>query len=244
MAAKRAFLLLGSGEFEPWTHEVEAKALARAGGDGTVLVVPTASSREGDKVFNRWARMGLDHYADAGVPAELMPIKTRDDAKRDEHAERFERASMIYFSGGKPAHLASVFDGTPSWNAICRAIERGAVHAGCSAGAMVASQSREQRRLRGDVGVSFVFGMGLVPHMSFGVHWNKAQRIPGLRMFVHARLPNETWFAGIEERTAILGDGQMWDVHGLQGVDVRSPDGARRRYEAGERFTIEATTVA
>ena len=244
MGAARSFLLLGSGEFETWTHDVESRALADAEGDGTVIVVPTASSREGDAVFDRWARMGLDHYAEAGVPAELMRIKTRDDAMRNEHAERLERASMIYFSGGKPAHLAAVFNGTPSWGAIRRAIDRGAVYAGCSAGAMVASQSREQRRIRGNVGVSFVFGMGLIPHMSFGVHWDKARRVPGMRMFVNARLPSKTWFAGIEERTAILGDGQAWEVFGLQGVDVRAPDGGRRRYEVGERFTIEATTIA
>ncbi len=244
MAVNRVFLLLGSGEFEPWTRDVESRALAEANGDGTVLVVPTASSREGDAVFDRWARMGLDHYLEAGVPAELMPIKNRDDAMSGDHAERLERASMIYLSGGKPDHLAAVFNETPSWGAIRRAVDRGAVYAGCSAGAMVASQSREQRRMRGNVGVSFVFGMGLVPHMSFGVHWDKARRIPGMRMFVNARLPSETWFVGLEERTAILGDGQLWEVFGLKGVDVRSPDGGRRRYEAGERFTVNGNRIA
>jgi cyanophycinase len=236
MPGRRTFLLLGSGEFEEWSHDVEAQALRRATGDGTVLVLPTASSREGDAVFDRWGRMGLDHYAEAGVLAELLPIKTRDDALKPEHAERIHRASMVYFSGGKPDHLASVMAGTPTWSAVLAALDRGAVYAGCSAGAMVASQSRDQGRERGGL-ASFVFGMGLVPNVSFGVHWDRTKWIPGFRPLVKSRLPHGTWFAGIDERTAVLGDGVEWEVFGLQTVDVRGPGVARRAYAAGGRFS-------
>src|SRR5262245_63445341 len=59
----RTFLLLGSGEFEPWTHDVESRVLAEASGDGSVVILPTASAPDGDAVFDRWAKMGLDHYA-------------------------------------------------------------------------------------------------------------------------------------------------------------------------------------
>jgi cyanophycinase len=236
MPGLRTFLLLGSGEFEEWSHDVEVQALRRATGDGTVLVLPTASSREGDAVFDRWGRMGLDHYAEAGVPAELVPIKTRDDALKPEHAERIARASMVYFSGGKPDHLASVMGDTPSWSAVLAALDRGAVYAGCSAGAMVASQSRGRGRERGGL-ASFVFGMGLVPNVSFGVHWDRTKWIPGFRPLVKSRLPHGTWFAGIDERTAVLGDGVWWEVFGLRTVDVRGPEVARRAHAAGERFS-------
>jgi peptidase E len=63
------------------------------------------------------------------------------------------------------------------------ALDRGSVFAGCSAGALIASQSREQRRERG-TRAGWMFGLGLVPHCSFGVHWNKVKVIPGLRPFV------------------------------------------------------------
>ena len=82
------FLLLGSGEFEPWSHEVEAEALAGATGDGRVAILPTASAPEGDEVFERWGRMGLGHYAERAVPAEIVPVRTRDDALRDDLADR------------------------------------------------------------------------------------------------------------------------------------------------------------
>ena len=50
MAQKaRTFLLMGSGEFEPWSNEIEAAALD--GRTGPVVVLPTASSTEGEDVF-------------------------------------------------------------------------------------------------------------------------------------------------------------------------------------------------
>jgi cyanophycinase len=226
----RTFLLLGSGEFEPWTHDVESKVLADAAGDGSVVILPTASAPDGDVVFDRWAKMGLDHYAEAGVAAEVLPVKTREDALRDDLADRAERASLVYFSGGKPQHLAGVVRDTPLLAGILLAMERGAVWAGCSAGAMVVSRSRD-----GDRGSSWLFGLGLVPHASFGVHWDRAAKIPGLAWWMTSRLPDDTWFVGIDERTAIVGDGERWEVFGQRSVEVRGPD-VRARYSVGERF--------
>jgi cyanophycinase len=226
----RTFLLLGSGEFEPWTHDVESRVLADASGDGSVVILPTASAPDGDTVFDRWAKMGLDHYAEVGVTAEVLPVKTHEDALRDDWAGRAERASMIYFSGGKPQHLAGVLRDSSLMAAILRAMDRGAVWAGCSAGAMVVSRSKEGNR-----GSSYLFGLGLVPHVSFGVHWDRAARIPGLAWWMTARLPDDTWFVGIDEKTAILGDGTSWEVFGRREVEVRGPD-ERATYREGQRF--------
>jgi cyanophycinase len=226
------FLLLGSGEFEPWSAEVEARALEGAVGDGSVAILPTASASEGDHVFDRWGQMGLDHYAATGVPAAVIPVKTREDALRDDLADRVERASMIYFSGGKPTRLADILRDTPLFAAIRRAIDRGAVYAGCSAGAMVASRARDADGRRG---TSWLFGLGLVSHVSFGVHWDRTARVPGVQWWLTSRLPDDTWFVGIDERTAVLGDGARWEVHGQRTVTVRR-DGDPVRFVAGQTF--------
>jgi cyanophycinase len=235
MGTSRTLLMLGSGEFEPWAEEAERAALARATGDGTVLVVPTASSAEGREVFDRWGRMGLEHYGSLGIPARVLPLVTREDALRDDLASPVGVASMIFFSGGKPHHLASVVAGTPFWSAVLRAVDRGAVYAGCSAGAMVASQSRDQRAARGGVGNGWVFGLGLVPNVSFGVHWDRVRFVPGVRPFVMSRIPQDTWFVGIDERTATLGDGVRWEVFGNGTVSVRHAR-STMSFEAGRSF--------
>jgi cyanophycinase len=227
----RTFLLLGSGEFEDWTHEVERTAFADAEGDGSVVILPTASSREGDHVFHRWGRMGLDHYAEAGVPAEVLPVRTREDAFREDLAARAEAASIVYLSGGKPTHLAEVLHDTPLLAAILRGMDRGAVWAGCSAGAMVVSRARSG----GTAGMAWRFGLGLVPHVAFGVHWDRVRRVPGAAWWMSSRLPDGTWFVGIDERTAILGDGTTWTVHGLGSVTVRH-DGRVTVHGTGHGF--------
>jgi cyanophycinase len=229
------FLLLGSGEFEPWTAEVESLALAGAMGDGSVAVLPTASAAEGDHIFDRWGRMGLDHFASSGVPASVVPLKTREDALRQDLVDRVESASMVYFSGGKPTRLADVLRDTPMLATIRRAIDRGAVYAGCSAGAMVASR---ERNAGGRRGTAWLFGLGLVSHVSFGVHWDRAARVPGVQWWLTSRLPDDTWFVGIDEQTAILGDGGTWEVHGLRTVSVRYR-GEMASYEAGETFSTD-----
>jgi len=232
VAHDRKFLLMGSGEFEPWLEPAERAALD--GGGGHVAVLPTASSAEGDEVFERWARMGLEHYASMGLDARVVPVKTREDAELEDLAAELEGAWMIFFSGGKPQYLASTIDGTATWEALNRALDGGAVYAGCSAGALVASQTREQSREQG-VRTGWVFGLGLVPHVSFGVHWDKVKVIPGLRSLVMSRIPKDSWFVGLDERTAILGDGQRWTVHGIGGAMVRH-EGGTEVYRDGQIF--------
>jgi cyanophycinase len=162
----------------------------------------------------------------------LVPIKSRDDAHREDLVASVEAASMIYFSGGKPSRLAEVLRGSPLLAAIRRALDRGAVYAGCSAGAMVASRVRDAQGRRG---TSWLFGLGLVPNVSFGVHWDRAARIPGAQWWMTSRLPDDTWFIGIDEKTAILGDGVRWAVHGLGRVTLRGP-GHDASYAAGDTF--------
>jgi cyanophycinase len=233
MAPARTFLVMGSGEFEPWSEEVERAALD--GRQGPVAVVPTASASEGDRVFERWAQMGLDHYASLGIKARLVPIKTREDAEREDLARGFDGTSMIFFSGGKPRFLSSVIGGTRCFDALLGALNDGTVYAGCSAGAMVASREPD---VKPRLGESWVSGLGLLPHLSLGAHWDRAKFIPGLRPFMMSR-SKDTAFVGIDERTAILGDGEAWTVYGVGTATVRR-GGTTTVHRPGELFMTPA----
>ncbi len=232
MPQNRRFVLLGSGEFEPWTSDVEREATA--GADPRVLVLPTASAPEGDAVFERWGSMGLEHYQGMGWPAEVLQLRTREDAEREDLARELEDIGMLFFSGGNPRYLSATIGGTKFWDAMLAALDRGVVFAGCSAGAMVASQSKEQARER-RMGTSWTFGLGLIPHVAFGVHWDRMSKIPGMRWWVTSRMPEGSWFVGIDERTAIFGDGVRWKVFGA-GEAMVVHGGGRTSYRAGETF--------
>src|SRR5439155_26718548 len=97
MTGHKTLELMGSGEFEPWSEEVDRFSLSRADfGDGSVVILPTASAPEGDEVFNRWAGMGLDHYKAMGVHARVVDLRTREDAFLDVLIEELANPSMIF----------------------------------------------------------------------------------------------------------------------------------------------------
>ena len=107
--------------------------------------------------------------------------------------------------------------------------------AAAAPGRWSSSQSRTQRAAKGHVGTGWVFGLGLVPNVSFGVHWNRMKLLPGMRPFVMSRLSSGSWFVGIDEQTAIVGNGTTWEVHGRGGAMVRH-DGGTVTYRSGETF--------
>jgi cyanophycinase-like exopeptidase len=223
------FLLLGSGEFEPWSADAEHFALRGASGHGSVVVMATASGREGDAVFERWTAMGLAHYASLDVPASAVRVRSRADALAPSVAGPIDSASMVFFSGGSPAYLAATVAGTPVWDAVTRLVARGGVFAGCSAGAMVAGP--------GHLRFPFGSGLGLAPDTAFGVHWDALSGwwIRWLRDLAPRRLPRSVHFVGIAERTAVATEGDRWRVFGKGAVDVRA-GGRRSSYVAGQTF--------
>jgi len=174
--------------------------------------------------------MGLSHYESIDVPARALELRTREDAEDADLAADVGEASMLFFSGGSPRYLADTLAGTRFWTAVLEAVGRGAVYAGCSAGAMVVGRRPTRRPV---VGGRWLVGLDLVPHARFGAHWNRMRYLPGLR---GARDADGGWFVGIDERTAILGDGRTWTVHGRASVEVRGR--IRRAYRDGESFTL------
>ena len=232
MAERRTFLLMGSGEFEAWSEEVEQAALQGARGDGSVAIVPTASFPDGQAIFDRWGALGLEHYEAMGVPARIVPLRDRSDAMREELASQVAEASMVFFSGGKPRYLAEAIGGTPFWDGVLAALDHGAVFVGCSAGAMVASHASDGKER---LGGAWLLGLGLIANTSFGVHWDKVRFIPGMRPFLMRRVRRDGWFVGIDERTAILGDGIRWTVFGNRTAMVRGR-GRTRSFRGGESF--------
>lgn len=231
------FALLGSGEFEPWAEEVDRWLLKRADGDGRVLILPTASAPEGPEVFERWSRMGLEHYARLGVPAEVVSLRTREDAMRPDLAAQLADASVVFVSGGNPAFLAATLAGTPFWGALLECLERGAAYAGCSAGMSCLGELTLDSELAW-TRREYVWapGLRLFPRTYLGAHWDQVDAyLPGLREDFEARLPEDGCLIAVDERTAVVGDGVEWRVMGAGSVHV-SRDGARASYPSGGTF--------
>lgn len=218
----RAYALLGSGEFDPWTTSIDRWLLGRNGArDGPVLILPTASAAEGDDVFDMWARKGLDHYGRQGTEAAVVPLKTREDAHRDEVVAMLDGASVVFFSGGNPAYLSSALSDTPFWRALLEAMDDGLAYVGCSAGvACLGDIAPDSAREEFDENL-WKPGLKLFPGYWFGPHWDALDGFaPGLTDFIVSEIPEGTILVGIDENTALVGDGRRWDVVGVAGAHV------------------------
>jgi cyanophycinase len=239
MTDHKTLELMGSGEFESWAEEVDRFSLSRAEfGDGSVVILPTASAPEGDDVFNRWAGMGLDHYKRMGVHARVVDLRTREDAFLDVLIEELANPSMIFFSGGNPSYLATTLEDTPFWKAILDAVDRGTALAGCSAGACFVGSLCPDSTVTRLEDMTWRDGLNVVPDTVFGPHWDMLENyMPGLTNFIIENIPEGDLFIGLDERTAMAGDGEVWQVFGLGGVHVCWKD-EWTTFHAGDTFTM------
>ena len=229
--------LVGAGEFLPSMSAFDAGLLASTGVTRPrVAILPTASYPDGEVVFQRWAAMGVSHFAALG--AEVEPVLVRDRAAADDPAaaQAVGEADLIYLSGGKPAYLVDALAGSAVGVALAAAHDRGAVLAGCSAGAMaLASHAFDFRvrlvpfPLRWENGLGFAGGVSVVPHYDA---WPEP-----FSALIALQAPRGAVVLGIDEDTAVVGHDGGWQVHGASRVTVWRGR-QRERFRAGETFRV------
>ena len=140
--------LVGAGEYLPVMDEVDRHLLASVNAKTPrVVCLPTAAGQEGDESVNRWSRMGVEHFQKLGADVTSLPIIDRESANDPKYESVLEGADFIYFSGGNPLYLYETMKDSRAWTAMQKAWSRGAVYAGCSAGAMILAKKIPSFRL-------------------------------------------------------------------------------------------------
>jgi cyanophycinase len=229
--------LVGAGEFLPAMDAFDLGLLAATGRTRPrVVILPTASYPDGEEVFQRWAAMGLSHFARLGAEVEPVLVRTRSDADDRAHAQAIGEADLVYVSGGHPSHLLNALTASAVGDAIVRAHGRGAVVAGCSAGAMILGDRQWEFRLRilpwplrWRPALGFVAGTAVIPHYDA---W--PEPVLALMALQAAR---SSVVLGLDEATAVVGRDGSWQVHGSSRVTVWRGR-HRERYHAGEAFRL------
>jgi cyanophycinase len=229
--------LVGAGEFLPEMAAFDLELLAATGRPRPrVAILPTASYPDGDDVFMRWAAMGVAHFGELGAEVEPVLVRDREDAEDAANAQAVGEADLIYLSGGKPGYLLRVLAGSAVGDALIDAHERGAVVAGCSAGAMVLAGHAFDFRakmlpwpLRWRRGLGFAPGTSVVPHYDA---WPET-----MSALVALQAPRGSVVLGIDEETALIGRDGAWVVRGASRVTVWRGR-HRERHRAGEIFRV------
>ena len=230
--------LVGSGEFTEAMVEVDRSLLAMTGPDRPrVAIVPAASWPDGEAVFMRWAAMGEAHFAALG--AEPVPVLIRDRASADDplSAAAISETDLVYFSGGKPGHLLALLRDSAAGSALREAHARGAVIAGCSAGAMVLGghQLRVGGRRFLQLPVSWEDGLGLVPNVIILPHYDAIPETLVAPVVLAA--PAGAIVVGIDEETALIGRDGTWQAQGRGRVTVWRGR-HRERHRAGSAVSF------
>jgi len=235
--------LLGAGEYLRIVDPIDRYLLDSLKLDGRkarVVCLPTAAGREGDGTISRWSRMGVEHFERLGAEAVALRIIDRASADDPRHEPALEAADIIYFSGGDPGYLYQTLQGSRAWEAAQKAWARGAIYAGCSAGAMILAQKLPDLRMGGaDRHTAFgaLSASFILPHYDAMPAIYKPV-IAGLRL----TLGPDEYVLGIDENTALVGKrGGEWRVLGEGMVHV-----IRRKnqaaYSAGDR--VDFTNAA
>lgn len=201
-----------------------------------VAILPTASYPDGEEVFNRWAAQGVAHFGSLGAEVEPVLVRYRAEADDAAAAQAVGEADLVYLSGGRPGYLIDALIDTAVGRALVTAHERGAVLAGCSAGAMVLAAHSFDFRMRvapwplhWRLGFNIVPGALVVPHYDA---WPEP-----LCALIALQAPRDSLVVGIDEETAVVGRDGAWQVHGRSRVTVWRGR-HRERYRAGETFRL------
>jgi cyanophycinase len=180
--------------------------------------------------------MGVAHFGELGAEVEPVLVRDREDAEDAANAQAVGEADLIYLSGGKPGYLLRVLAGSAVGDALIDAHDRGAVLAGCSAGAMVLAGHAFDFRakmlpwpLRWRPGLGFAPGTSVMPHYDA---WPET-----MSALVALQAPRGSVVLGIDEETAVIGRDGAWMVRGASRVTVWRGR-HRERHRAGEVFRV------
>ena len=230
--------LVGAGEYLPVMDDVDRYLLDSVKADGRaprVVCLATAAGQEGDESVGRWSRMGIEHFRKLGAEVEALPIIDRASADDPQYEPSLEAANLIYFSGGNPIYLFETMNGSRAWAAAQKAWSRGAVYAGCSAGAMVLARRLPNFR---NMGIGAINGFGIVPADYVMPHFDHTGPFKALVSLLRTQMKDGQCMIGIDENTALIGklDGE-WKAMGASKVHVMTRK-QTRLYTSGEIVTL------
>ena len=243
--------LIGGEEFAPGFENVHAELVNMIGKPKPrVVFLPTAASHDGAHVASNWCKRAQKLLSDAGAVVDAPLVIDQASANDERNAALLDDADMLYLGGGLPHILIETLAGTRVLDAFWRAVERGAMIAGASAGAMAmaeralvinnAAMQMIAAAVSATIGapmpkIEFVQAYKLVPRAIVSPHF---ERMPmQTKLYERGFYPHELTLIGIDEQTALVKNENAWRVLGKGSVTI-GQNGALKKYRAGELVSL------
>ncbi len=245
--------LIGGEEFAAGFEEVHASLLQDTGRARPRLVfLPTCAADDGDEAIEYWCTTARDQFTALGAMVETVrTVRVIDRASADDprHAQLIAEADLVYFGGGYPHVAMRILPDTRVMAALQEAVQRGALIAGSSEGAMLMGARSEvvTPELAAEIGRVWEHGappdwdppltelidcLGWVAHGHCAPHFN---RVFTWKWLEHGILADGETLIGIDEQTALVSRADaQWVVRGRGAVTLIRDDLKPVRYPAGE----------
>lgn len=216
--------LVGGDEFQPSCRAMDNELVEMTGIERpNALIIPTAAAAERPMLA---AENGIRQFDLLGARASLLMALNSADTNDDELTAAVDSADIIYLTGGNPAHLLRVLKRSLLLRKMLDALERGAILAGSSAGAMVMGERMRFRQWSNALGVAS--GVAVLPHHERS---SKSQTSREVSVDTAEGLT----VLGIDGATGCVSDGDGWRVLGAGSVTVYGV-GDWKVYRQGEYF--------
>lgn len=199
--------LVGGGEFTSSAEPMDKVLLKDTGiTNPSVIIIPTAAAHKNPY---KAALNGVNHFSRLGANAIAIHILNSADSNDSQLTAHIDTADLIYLTGGDPLHLLTSLKNSLFLKKIRKAVDRGAILAGSSAGAMVLGSSMMYQRWRRALG--FIQSTVILPHHEKS---NPGQISKELR----TSGPDRVRILGIESMTCCFINKEYWQVIGSGNV--------------------------
>jgi len=212
-------VIIGGAEDKEGDCTILREFVRRSGGLKAQIAVLTAATslpgEVGDIYIRVFERLGVEKV-------RVIDTGRREDADTPEALEKIDQATGIFFTGGDQARIIELIKDTKLDAAIRKRRTEGAVVGGTSAGAammpdtmIVEGESETNPRVNV---VEMGPGMGFLPGVVVDQHFAQRGRL-GRLISALMQQPAVLGF-GIDENTAIVVDGDEFDVIGYGAVTI------------------------
>lgn len=219
--------LYGSGEYTEPMQKIDSmlhkKAKSR-GGNGPILLVPTAAGMESD--YQKWNDMGIEHFKRLGVEAIGLSAPTRKELEEKQAHDLLHEASLVCFSGGRPQYLQDQLLGTVFLTTLINRFHAGLPIIASSAGAMIMGNNflaNPYEIMDGESPPIWNKGIGLTHYVTLP-HYNHVEGGVNVKELMTAVIENSPshirkYLIGIDEETAyVLEEGEQPQILGAGTV--------------------------
>ena len=223
------------------TRDIITAFIDAAGGvdEARIVVIPTAM---GEPAASRGRHGGF--LEQAGVQdVRIVHARSRREAERPQHLEALQRATGIWFTGGRQWRLVDAYAGTEAEKRMHGVLARGGVIGGSSAGATIQGEYLVRGNPLGNwemMSEGYERGLGFLRGVAIDQHFTQRNRFADMRTL--KRVFPQLLGLGIDERTAVVVTKDLLEVVGDHRVTIydgraKNPE-AMLSLESGELYDL------